>query len=445
MNFNKKYLGVIIAVIPLLIIGYFASLILKYKAFRTENVEVNVELAPLLGYSSKRSYSNKDSIEIFIHAESNYIGEVFRYSDSIPIKIHEFEGEKNLQAVKYSLRFGHNWKKPVKISTNKWKPGFYIIRLNMNSKEDISYNIPVLISSKSDRKIVVVSPTNTWQAYNDYGGKSNYKDYVTPKDLQYVFKWSKQISETLVPYNYLPKNRPFNHKISYANNLENLESLNGKISSDLYFISFMESYGYEYNIISDSDFEKGVGLDSAKVIIFHNHSEYWSYEAIGMLKNSIEEGKSILFLSGNNIYRQVETVKGNSLVVLNQLIPRSIVEPIIGTHYSESGYQEPFSAFKVKKDNHWIYDKTELKNGDKFGEKLISGIETDKKGPFSDDFLLLAIGTNKNGPAHMVIKEFKSGNIIFNTSSVSSVRALKVDKNWRKIVNNLIDNTISIN
>ena len=56
--------------------------------------------------------------------------------------------------------------------------------------------------------------------------------------------------------------------------------------------------------------------------------------------------------------------------------------------------------------------------------------------------MLLAIGTNQNGPAHMVVKEFKGGNIIFNSSSIASVRALKVDEKWEKIINNLIDKTI---
>ena len=206
----------------------------------------------------------------------------------------------------------------------------------------------------------------------------------------------------------------------------------------------MEKVGIDYDVISDTDFEKAIGLNNAKLIIFHNHSEYWSYEGIGVLKQMIDKGVSILFLSGNNMYREVEVVENDALVVMDQKTPRSAVEEIVGTYYSESGYNLPCSSFRVIDEKHWIFEDTNLKIGDRFGGDLVSCIETDKLGPYSKGFKLLAIGNNNSGPAHFVIKEYENGNFIVNTSSVSSTRALATDKVWSHIVLNIISKGMGV-
>ena len=123
---------------------------------------------------------------------------------------------------------------------------------------------------------------------------------------------------------------------------------------------------------------------------------------------------------------------------MEQLLPRPAAESIQGTFYSGSGYQT-FGSFSVRQADHWVFGGTGLMDGDTFGGGLISGIETDKLGPYSEGFTLLATGTNASGPAHMVIKEFPDGNFLFNASSVSSVRAIPSDTSWRRIIRNLID------
>lgn len=422
----------------LLFIAYLGALVLRYQKYRTTEVVINLVLPKVTAYTSAKSYMQGDSINLYVHAEDSFVGEIFKVGYEQYEKVGNISGGKIQQSGNYSLRFGHNWDCPYKLSTENYKPGFYLVCLRLSKDSKERFSLPILIRSKKGNEIVVVSPTHTWQAYNEYGGKSNYTDTVTPKDLKLVFRWLEMISPTLSPYTHLPKRRPLNHKIAFANQKNNLSLLNGKISSDLYLIEFLEEREKKYDVISDEDFEKGIGLENAQLVIFHNHSEYWSYEGIGMLKNYLREGVNFAFFSGNNMYRGVESIAGETLIVLEQQLPRSGIEPVLGTFYSESGYLS-LGSFQVKKANHWVFDGTGLKNGEKFGNGMISGIETDKMGAYSEGFTLLAVGDNESGPAHMVIKSYPKGNFLFNASSVSSVRALKEDENWWIIVQNIIN------
>lgn len=421
------------------IVAYVLLLSYRYFYFRKSEVVISYNTPSPSFFCWPNSYQVGDLIQIHAHSTSPYRVKIGRVGkDSISLVHTEGSNAKNKQTNRYSLKYGCDWSVTNSLSLEGYSPGLYLIELN--SIENKSWVSPVLVRSKKGNDIVVVSPTNTWQAYNSYGGKSNYIDLVTPKDVKYLNDFLGKISSTstLDPYNYLPQKRPYLHELSKHSLEEISVKMNGKITSDLYLIEYLEFLGLKYDIISDSDFEKGVGIDNAKIIVFHNHSEYWSYEGIGMLKQMIKRGKNILFLSGNNMYREVESIKGNTLIVMEQATDRKAIEPILGTYYSESGYDMPYGSYKVLNAEHWIFKGTNLKNGDLFGEEMISGIETDKLGPYSEGFDLLAIGNNQAGPAHFVYKAFDQGNFIINSSSIASVRALENSAEWRQIVKNIL-------
>ncbi|MEM1215127.1 MAG: N,N-dimethylformamidase beta subunit family domain-containing protein, partial [Bacteroidota bacterium] len=382
-----------------------------------------------------------DDTEVFAHSTTDYTLSINRVGADTLETILQVKGTTSRQSNSYSLKQGCLWSPSRAIPTTHLNPGFYLLSLSAQQPAKHQWQSPLLVRSVTGRELVVVCPTHTWQAYNAYGGKSNYQDKVTPLDVSYLNNWLSHISATtrLAPYTYLPQRRPFLHPISKEEPTGHLEKINGKISSDLYLMEYLEKHNWKYDVIADYDFEKGIGLSNAKVVIFHNHSEYWSYEGMGMLKQLIAQGINVLFLSGNNIYREVEMVKGQSLKVIEQRTDRSAVEPITGTYYSDSGYELPLASFRVVRPHHWVFKGTDVEYGDSFGDGVISGVETDKLGPFSEGFQLLAIGENTSGPAHLVIKEFAQGNFLFNSSSISSVRALSTCDVWQQLVKNVIE------
>ena len=438
-NRLKSTFAVVLKVAVALVVVYLLLLVPRYEKYRKSRVDFTIDLPPLTAYAWPHAYAIGDSIELFVHAEGDYQATVLRAGDGKFLPVDSFTGQPIVQDGKYELQSGHSWKVTHRIPTAGWEPGYYSITLRLNAEDAQEYSVPILLRSATGNQVLVVAPTNTWQAYNTYGGLSNYEDRVTPKDLSLLFSLLKRASPGLVPYTYLPVHRPFAHPFATASPAkEDVSLMNGKISSDLYLIGYLERLGIDYGVISDRAFENGVGLDNGSLIIFNNHSEYWSYAGIGMLKQHLNDGQSVAFLSGNNMYREVEAVTDKSLIVMEQLLPRLAAEPILGTFYSGSGYQT-YGSFTVSWANSWVFNGTGLTNGDTFGSEVISGLETDKLGPYSEGFTLLATGTNASGPAHMVIKEFPGGNFLFNASSVSSVRAIPSDTSWRRMIHNLID------
>ena len=129
---------------------------------------------------------------------------------------------------------------------------------------------------------------------------------------------------------------------------------------------------------------------------------------MGKLQQYIESGGHVLFVSGNNIYREVE-FNPSYLEVINQKIDIKTTTSLTGTYYTDAGYNSS-APFKVVAPNHWLFAGANLKYGDVFGRYSAnrgggaSGWETDKVNVYSEGFKTLAVGLNKVGPGYIVIK-----------------------------------------
>ncbi|MEL7162181.1 MAG: N,N-dimethylformamidase beta subunit family domain-containing protein, partial [Bacteroidota bacterium] len=319
-----------------------------------------------------------------------------------------------------------------------WPSGYYFVNFRLRADTSVQYNLPLLLRAReTPARLVLVAPTNTWQAYNTYGGRSNYVDRVTPVDLRYLFLLFRRSAPGLAPYTYLPRRRPFSHPVNRAAFRDDWAGLEGKISADLSLVNFLEERRIPYDVISDETFARYEGLDSATLVLFSNHSEYWSYAGMGVLRQLMDRGVSVLFLSGNNMYRGVEWLKGETMLVTEPVKDRAPVERLLGTFYTEAGYGEAWSPYRVVDTAHWSMLGTGLRPGDTFGGPSASGIETDKMGPFAEGFRLLAVGDNAAGGAHLVLKDFPAGNFLCNTSSIASWRGVRDDPAFRRFVLNL--------
>ena len=420
----------------LLALAYLVLLIPRYEKYRKSNVSFSVELPPLAAFVYPMAYSVGDSVRLFVHADRPYAATVYRVGNGAYEEVGTFTGEARQQDARYALKTGHDWKLTHSLPTTAWQPGFYFIQLIQEDSEPVS--VPVVVRARGGNRVLVVAPTNTWQAYNEYGGKSNYRDRVTPPDMRALFEVLERVSPGLVPYTYLPVLRPLAYPSARIRVDRLSPLLHDKVASDLYLINYLEAIDAEYGVISDAEFARSADTLQPDLIVFNNHSEYWSYEGMGRLKAWLAAGTNVAFLSGNNMYREVEVTDGGALIVMEQILPRTAIEPLLGTFYSQSGYQT-YGSFRVVEADHWVFQGTGLSHGDRFGGNVISGVETDKLGPYSEGFTLLAVGDNVSGPAHMVIKEYPDGNFLFNSSSVSSVRALRSDTSWGRVVRNLVE------
>ena len=150
-----------------ILINNFNFTELKDSNVRILNISPSIE-----GYTDKSSYFVDEEIEIKCHSifkefniefykypildKNNFIKNVFGF------KQNNFNAYLN----------GASWKTTKKFKSQKnWKSGLYMIKL-IDSKSEF-YSI--VIKDKLSKEIIILTPSITWQAYNDWGGSSFYK------------------------------------------------------------------------------------------------------------------------------------------------------------------------------------------------------------------------------------------------------------------------------
>jgi hypothetical protein len=383
---------------------------------------------------------------------------VLHIHSSRPVRIHFRRcGDEQFVNV-YSIETGAIWQRPrmdrwrgcdwtasAIVPANALTPGFYQIDVEHQDDASRRWCMCLLVHPMLSQPLVVVAPTNTWNAYNDFGGLSNYRDRATPlplRPLQTLMRWANvrlRIGDKhwlfAVP---LPERRPnsFLHR-DLINNGDEIADIRAEAA----LIRFLEREKNPYMVISDRDFAYDINVSRTRLVIFSTHSEYWADEMIARLGELIERGINILFLSGNNIYRKVQFME-SAVSVIDMMIPQREVVPLIGTYSDAYGWRT-YAGYRVNDANHWCFAGLGVKEGSEFGmgsakRPGASGRETDKVRPGSTGFRVVAIGKNAEGPAFMVCRDMPDRRFIFNVSSISFTPCLDDDPVIQGLVRNLI-------
>ena len=128
----------------------------------------------LLAYLNKFSFTKNETIDLFISGNN----------DMCKIEILDLSNEKKyftsqckVNEQKSPVLFfaeGCDWEISTKIKLDKLdlKPDLFIIKCTQNT--NIFYIPFVLLNTENKKDIAVVVNTNTWNAYNGYGGASFY-------------------------------------------------------------------------------------------------------------------------------------------------------------------------------------------------------------------------------------------------------------------------------
>jgi hypothetical protein len=176
-----------------------------------------------------------------------------------------------------------------------WTPGEYAIKLSSGNTATIAY---LAIGNPGEEPILFVSATNTFQAYNTWGGASAYKNE------SYVIDY----------------NRPIDGSARL-----------GFRESEYPLIYLLEKEGYSTAIITDETFRQYPHiLANHKVIIFGTHSEYWSQSEMDQVKAANASGAAVINFGGNEAYWRIrfEANRQYSIYKKKALDP-NVIEPSI--------------------------------------------------------------------------------------------------------------------
>lgn len=425
-----------------------------------------VRLPDPVAYTDSPSFPADATIALRIHSSQATHIRFSRCGATGYVLVHETRGPATTQSRSMHRWQGFDWQPTITLPPYTLSPGFYLIEISHANSPTVRWCMTLIVSPPAatasmpappHTPIVVVASTNTWNAYNDFGGLSNYTDRATPPPLNFFrailmyFNLRPRVGDRhwllAVP---LPERRP---NLAVHNEHANPDARLHLTRAESALIRFLESENAPYSIISDRDFAFSLSVAPTRLLIFNTHSEYWSEEMLARLAEFIDRGVSVAFLSGNNIYRKVQFLR-DAISVIDRMTPPAEIAPLIGTYYDAAGYLT-YDSYRVLDPNHWSFAGLSAHEGSEFGaatdkHPAASGYETDKirlavsprpdalSDPALFNFRTLAVGKNPEGPAFMVCRDLPNGGFVFSAGSVAFALCVEDDSVIQSLVRNLI-------
>jgi len=352
------------------------------------------------------------------------------------------------------------------------RSGLYYVHMKTSSGRFAAF--PWIVAPRSPSAEVAVLGANiTWNAYNNFGGRSNYvagdrlpdQPIINPhQDLHWyradgVGKWVEDAYEPISFDRPEPWNAPGEHDEIDAP-LEPV-GIEHTAPADWRLLGWLEREGVSYDYYADSQLADGtLDLAEYRVLVLGAHAEYWTrgmYERVSRWVT--EEGGRLMYLGGNGIDCEVE-LRGDTMVVFNEDSRRWATRaetrfeahgapsaPLLGVVTTMAGMGTG-APYRLLVDGHWIFETTQLQAGDLFGTRSLdhrcpggaSGHETDKVSRHAPPGLVhLARGENVDeGGADMVYVEHPSGGRVFSAGSISYVATLLVDHHISTLTANVL-------
>ncbi len=369
--------------------------------------------------------------------------------------------------------------------TGPERTGLYYLHAKAESGAFFSFPWIVAPARPAARIAVLLSTTN-WNAYNNFGGRSNYihPEGLPPSpplnarlDLERYQKTG--FSGFRYPNGHYPPisfERPEvgNHVPEHTGVADPIA---GRQASHLApaewrLLGWLEREGFAYDVYSESQLHYGrLDLDQYTVLIAGVHPEYVTIPMFDKIKSWVHHrGGRFLYLGANGYSCVVEFPAEATMRCHTQMMKQdesgALVDPIdpncfesrmhmvhepdgslLGVTCSSLGLMTG-APYRVLEPDHWVFAGTNLKTGDLFGTGSLqercpggaSAHEMDRISRYAPaGTRLLAKGLNpENGGAELACYEMPSGGAVFAAGSITWPASLLVDPHVSRITANVL-------
>src|SRR6202167_5585235 len=300
---------------------------------------------------------------------------------------------------------GCRW--PVALTVDvdgSWRSGYYevVMEIAVGDKVRRDYAFFVVRPGAKER-IILALATNTWNAYNDFGGTNLYNggthvSMQRPMAAGYLHKplgKGRRVTGTGAPD---PDNAAHVGYIQ-LNHLSSWAGSAGWPDWELPFIAWAEREGFEIGVCTHGDLDDHPEvLDNARLYLSVGHDEYWSKGMRDTVERFIARGGNAAFFSGNTAMWQVR-IEGSERDVMvgykgffkDDPFMGTAREPEVTTIWSDAILARPenhmtgvtftrggyhrigrnvsagLGGYHVHRAGHWIFDGTGLGYGDVLG------------------------------------------------------------------------------
>jgi hypothetical protein len=162
-----------------------------------------------------------------------------------------------------------------------WASGYYLTEAVLTSGPDTgavatTYFVVHEPASTSGSRILVQVPVNTWQAYNQWGGKSLY-DFFGPRMYRVSFE------------------RPFG------------ELAQSPLWWEIQLVRFLEREGYDVSYQTDADTDRDPSsLLRHRLVMVAGHDEYWTSGIRDAFDTALADGTNLAFMGANEGYWRIK-------------------------------------------------------------------------------------------------------------------------------------------
>ena len=294
-----------------------------------------------------------------------------------------------------------------------WASGYYevILEIDVDGKPRRTHAFFVVRPrlGAPTASILLALATNTWHAYNDFGGRNLYTggtqvSLQRPMSPGYLFKppgLGRRVTTTAPPDPQMAAHVGYlslNHLSPYAGSA-------GWPDWEQPFIAWAEDHGYAIDVVTNADLEDHPDLLLASgysLFLSVGHDEYWSAGMRDTVESFIARGGNAAFLSGNTAFWQVRLEEATSegpaatmvgykgffkqdpvfgtdrVSELTSIWSDHLIERpenhMTGVSFARGGYHRigkrataGAGGYTVHRPDHWLFDDTDVGYGDLLG------------------------------------------------------------------------------
>ena len=409
--------------------------------------------AGISGYVDPISVPQCSTITLHISSLSpNYTIDFQRFGQANPRSMTTLaETDGSVQAIPSNAsREGANWPPSAAYSdTCSWPSGLYAARLDMTAPvgaagASLSYTAYVTFVVRPrtpplTRQLLVVASTNTWAAYNDWPQGGSFYAPNHPPQVSYL------------------RPNPGASPMYQGSHLA---------GGEVVILQWLAAHGFAYQMVSDVDLNDSPWLLSTAnyyAVVLSTHSEYWTGAMYDAVAKYMQDGGSVLSLSGNTMYHVEKLAKPAGATWSSQLVggelpirPKYAVGNLLGLGFLYTT-RDTCAAYHVLLPDSWLmagvkahtigsdgqyWERGCFMNSSGVGAGA-SGDEVDYRLPFllNREFQVVAEGKNVvGGRSDIVWYLRREGGQAVSVGSISFGNSLAIDPNLSQIVTNALIN-----
>lgn len=205
----------------------------------------------------------------------------------------------------------------------EWRSGGYRVTCRIDAGDAVreQHHLFLLRGNRSGRRdrLLLVSSTGTWCAYNNWGGSNHYEGITGPNGNQFSPRLSL---ERPLPRGFvvLPDDAPraalaaspghdepvsYPHmEWAYANGYSKKYASSGWASYETHFVKWAIAAGFEVDIVSQYDLQLyPEAIADYPCLVFIGHDEYWSWEMRDSVDAYVENGGRVARFAGNFMWQ----------------------------------------------------------------------------------------------------------------------------------------------